>query len=208
MGMDSFVGIFALLFAAAISVRAYLVYRKNGRLPVILNSGDAAHDYVHKVLAGIIVLEGISILMFRLQALSANLTNDPETTFCLFLGPIRSIETPTVQFFGLVIAYLGLLWTVVAQHQMGQDWRIGIDVKHETSLVTRGLYTRSRHPIYLGFIVISIGLFFAVPNVVSLVCAVLTTVVLPIEARLEEEFLLSRHGDTYREYLAHTRRWI
>jgi protein-S-isoprenylcysteine O-methyltransferase Ste14 len=97
---------------------------------------------------------------------------------------------------------------VVAQHQMGQDWRIGIDVKHKTSLVTRGLYTTSRHPIYLGFIVITIGLFFAVPNVVSLVCAVLLTVVLSIEARLEEQFLLSRHGDIYREYLAHTRRWI
>ena len=208
MNMDSLVSIFALLFATAISVRAYLVYRKNGRLPVILNSGDAAHDYIHKVLAGIFVLEGINILMFRLQALSAYLTNNPELTFYLFLGPIRSIETPTAQFFGLVIAYLGLLWVVVAQHQMGQDWRIGIDVKHETSLVTHGLYTTSRHPIYLGFIVITIGLFFAVPNVVSLVCAVLTTVVLSIEARLEEKFLLSRHGYTYREYLEQTRRWI
>jgi len=208
MDMDRAVGIFALLFAAAISVRVYLIYRKIGRLPVILNSGDVAHDYVHKVLAGIIVLEGINILMFRSQVLSSDLTNNSEPAFYLFLGPIRSIETPTVQFFGLVFAYLGLLWTVVAQHQMGQDWRIGIDVKHETSLVTRGLYTTSRHPIYLGVIVISIGLFFAVPNVVSLVCAVLTTVVLSIEARLEEEFLLSRHGDTYREYLAHTRRWI
>ncbi len=208
MEMDRLVGIFGLLFAAAISLRVYLVYRKTGRVPVILSSDDAAHDYIHKVLAGIFVLEAINVLTFRLQALYDYVAAGQAPALYAYLGPFRSLETPAVQVAGLAMAYLGLLWSIAAQHQMGRDWRIGIDFEHKTSLVTRGLYSASRHPIYLGFIVICIGLFCATPNVLTLICAVLVTIVLSVEARLEEAFLLSLHGDAYQQYLARTRRWI
>ena len=128
--------------------------------------------------------------------------------FYNYLGPFHALETPEFRILGLVLCYLGLLWSAISQSQMGKDWRVGIDDKNETSLVTRGLYKISRHPIYLGFMVITVGLFFALANVVSLLCAVMTIVILSIEARLEEEFLLSRHGLIYKDYLARTRRWL
>ncbi len=208
MDLDRLVGIFGLLFVIAIATRVYLVYRENGHLPVTLRTGDTAHDFVHKILAGIILMQAVNILIFRTQALSGSLTGGSPEIFYRFLVPIHALETSSVQGFGLLLAYLGLLWVVIAQFQMGKDWRVGNDPKHETSLVTRGLYGRLRHPIYSGFIVISIGLFFAVPNVVTLVCAVLTIFVLSIEARLEEDFQLTRHGDAYKAYLSKTRRWI
>jgi len=208
MDLDPLVSIFGLLFAIAIAVRVYLVFRENGHLPVSVKTGDTAHDFVHKILAAIIALQAINILIFRMQDWLSHLTGKPSVAFHRFLGPIQVFETSTIQFVGLLLAYFGLLWTVVAQSQMGKDWRVGNDVKHETALVTRGFYGKLRHPIYLGFIVISIGLFFAVPNVVTLVCAVLTIVVLSIEARLEEDFQLSRHGDAYKSYLSKTRRWV
>ena len=208
MSLDRLVGIFGLLFAAAIVVRVCLVYRETGRVPVILKSDDAAHDYIHKILAGIFVLEGINILVFRQQAFFGDADEGAAPGLYAWLGPIHVLETPALKIAGLAMAYSGLLWSVAAQHQMGRDWRIGIDFGNETGLVTGGLYRLSRHPIYLGFIVICIGLFFATPNIVTLLCAVLTTVILSVEARLEEAFLLSVHGDPYKEYLAKTRRWI
>ncbi len=208
MDLDHLVGIFGLLFVVAIAARVYLVYRENGRLPVTLKTGDTAHDFVHKILAGIVSMQAINILIFRAQGLSGSLIGGSPETFYRFLVPLHALETTTVQGIGLLLSYLGLLWVVIAQNQMGKDWRVGNNPKHETSLVTRGLYGRLRHPIYSGFIVISIGLFFAVPNVVTLVCAVLTVIVLSIEARLEEDFQLTRHGDAYKDYLSTTRRWI
>ncbi len=208
MGMDRLVGVFGLLFAALIVLRVVLVYRKTGRVPIILNSADAAHDYIHKVLAGIFVLEAINILAFRLPAIYDQAGAGQAPKLYAYLGPFHSLETSALQAAGLTMAYSGLLWCAMAQHQMGRDWRVGIDFEHETSLVTRGLYRVSRHPIYLGFIVICAGLFCATPNVLTLVCAVLATIILAVEARLEEAFLLSRHGKTYEQYLARTRRWI
>ena len=208
MGMDRLVGIFGLLFAVLIALRVLLVYRETGRMPILLNSGDAAHDYIHKVLAGIFVLEAANILAFRLPALTGHANAGEARKLYSYLGPFHSLETPALQAAGLAMAYLGLAWSVTAQHQMGRDWRIGIDYDHKTSLVTRGLYRVTRHPIYLGFMVICAGLFCATPNVLTLICAVLAMIILSVEARLEEAFLLSLHGQPYKQYLARTRRWI
>ncbi|MCH9765218.1 MAG: isoprenylcysteine carboxylmethyltransferase family protein, partial [Alphaproteobacteria bacterium] len=107
---------------------------------------------------------------------------------------------------GLILAYGGLIWSVVAQAQMGKYWLAGIDA--DNTLVQHGLYSISRHPIYIGFMAIALGLFLAVPNVLSLFCALLTFIMLSIEARLEEQFLIARDGEPYRAYLKRTRRWL
>jgi len=208
MDIDRLIGIFGLVFVVAIAARVFLVYRQNGYLPVIFGNPGSTHDYVHKVLAGILLLEALNILFFRLHALPLIVPGGSQSTMYRFLCPIHGLEFPTLKIFGLVIAYLGLFWSVIAQTQMGKDWRVGIDEEHDTSLVTQGLYGNSRHPIYVGFMVVTIGIFLALPNIASLVCVVLTIVVLSIEARLEEEFLLSRHGEQYRDYLSRTRRWV
>lgn len=207
--MDRMVGIFGLLFAVVIAVRIILVYRKTGVLPLILRSNDEAHDFVHSVLAIIIALQALNIIAFRLQALRDTNLGLPLYQLYSFLGPLPALHGPAYQAFGLGLAFGGLLWSVIGQQQMGKEWRIGFAKAHDkTELVTHGLYARSRHPIYSGFILIAWGLFLATPNILTLILAVLTIVILAIEARLEEAYLLSLHGEPYREYLSRTRRWM
>ncbi len=206
MTLDRLVGIFGLVFIAALMVRVYLVRRQIGRMPVIFRHADAARDFVHKVLFAIFLAEAINIALFRLQALDAYLTSTTWQSAYRYLGPINTLDTSTVQVIGLILAYGGLTWCVIAQAQMGKDWRAGIDA--DNKLVVHGLYAVCRHPIYLGFMTITFGLFLAAPTVLSLFCAVLTFIVLSIEARLEEGFLIARDGDPYRAYLKRTRRWL
>ncbi|MCH9808229.1 MAG: isoprenylcysteine carboxylmethyltransferase family protein [Alphaproteobacteria bacterium] len=208
MSTDNLIGLFGLLFIAAIIVRVTIVYRQTGNLPVVFGATDSAHDFIHRILVAAICLEAVNILAHRFQAFSAWWSTSPELTIFAFTGPLQSLETPTIKAAGLLIAYAGLAWSVTAQHQMGADWRVGIDTKTRTSLVTLGLYKISRHPIYLGFMVIGVGLFLAVPTMVSLIAATMFIVALPIQARLEEEYLLTCHGNAYRHYLANSRRWI
>lgn len=206
--MDRLVGILGLMFVVAIGVRVLVVYRQTGRLPVILNTGDAAHDFIHRVLACIIALQALNIIAFRLQVFDNGLLGLPVAHIYAMLHPFPALETPTLRITGLVLAFAGLAWSVLAQHQMGDNWRVGFDAGDDQNLVMRGLYARIRHPIYTGFIVISIGLFLAVPNALSLVLAVMTPVVLAIEARLEEAFLTAQHGDAYANYMNRTKRWV
>lgn len=201
MNLDRLVGIFGLLFAGAIIARYMIVSGRIRRSPVSIGGGDSAHDFVHRMLALIILMQAVNIALFRLQ------TYAPSLGLYAKLAPIDSLRTEAIQALGLALAYGGLVWSVAAQSQMGANWRIGND-RSGAELVKGGLYSISRHPIYVGFMAIAAGLFLATPNVLTLLCAVMTFVVLPITARLEEEFQASRHGDVYRAYCARTRRWL
>ena len=202
MILDRLVGIFGVLFVAAIAARIYLVSKKIDRSPVAPVSGGTAHDYVHKLLAVVIALQALNIIAYRLQEFM------PDVPLYAAFIPLSALQTLEVQALGLALAFLGLAWSVVAQTQMGRSWRIGNHEQDDTELIRHGLYTVSRHPIYIGFMTIAVGIFLATPNVLSLLCAVLTLVVLSILARMEEEFQVLRHGAAYREFMSRTRRWI
>lgn len=89
------------------------------------------------------------------------------------------------------------------------SWRIGIDEKSSSSpLIQHGLFGISRNPLFLGMIVMLVGLFFTVPTAVTLMVTVLGIVLIQIQVRLEEAFLLQRYGKAYREYQSHVHRWI
>lgn len=101
-----------------------------------------------------------------------------------------------------------LAWMVVAQAQMGESWRIGIDEEHRTPLVRKGVFDLSRNPIFLGMMLTLAGLFLVIPNAVTLLALVLGAVLIQIQVRLEEEFLSRTHGEEYAEYRREVSRWL
>ena len=74
--------------------------------------------------------------------------------------------------------------------------------------VTRGVYKFSRHPMYFsGFLmIISVGISCA--SWVVLLLAVIWIVFWRIAVPAEERFLIDMYGDSYREYMDRTPRWI
>jgi protein-S-isoprenylcysteine O-methyltransferase Ste14 len=113
-----------------------------------------------------------------------------------------------MQWAGVGLLGLSLIWTVIAQYQMGESWRIGIDQDHTTALIHRGLFRISRNPIFVGMITTLLGLFFVIPNAVTLVILVTGVAVIAIQVRLEEAYLFELHGDDYAKYRRRVRRWL
>lgn len=74
--------------------------------------------------------------------------------------------------------------------------------------VTRGIYRISRHPIYLSGFLLYAGTGIACASWIVLLFAVLWIVFFHIVVPAEERFLLEKYGDSYREYLKSTPRWI
>ena len=91
---------------------------------------------------------------------------------------------------------------------MGNSWRIGIDSEHRTELVRSGVFKISRNPIFVGMMVTLLGLFFTIPNMVTLITLLVGVILIGIQVRLEEEYLTKTHGDNYIEYSRNVRRWI
>lgn len=74
--------------------------------------------------------------------------------------------------------------------------------------LTGGLYRYSRHPVYITQIVFFAGIGIATASWVFLLFTVLRTISSLMLAAPEERFCLEKYGDSYREYIKRTPRWL
>jgi protein-S-isoprenylcysteine O-methyltransferase Ste14 len=109
---------------------------------------------------------------------------------------------------GVVLALLAawLVWR--GQEDMAASWRIGIDPQERTGLVTGGIYRFCRNPIYLGLQLALAAFCLLLPGYLALGLLGLGVVLLHVQARLEEDHLLARHGADYAAYCARVGRFL
>jgi protein-S-isoprenylcysteine O-methyltransferase Ste14 len=102
---------------------------------------------------------------------------------------------------GLLLGLLGFGVTIVAQLHMGDSWRVGVAEREKTSLVTAGLFSMVRNPIFTGMLLLTAGLFCMAPNVMSLAAFVTSLLGVEIQVRrVEEPYLIRIHGEPYLSY--------
>lgn len=75
-------------------------------------------------------------------------------------------------------------------------------------LVTKGTYRISRNPVCLSGFLGDVGIGVACASWVFLLYAVVDIILMHISVGVEERFLLEKYGDTYKEYMNRTPRWI
>jgi protein-S-isoprenylcysteine O-methyltransferase Ste14 len=186
-----------LYFSTAFFWRSYIVWRRTGVNPFVLGKTDSAHDFIGRVFK---IIFALTIMVVIIYSASARLYN--------YLMPIAWLQSYSFQVLGLILLLLSLIWTLLAQSQMGNSWRIGVDTEHETALVRKGVFKLSRNPIFLGMIMTLLGLFLIIPNAITLLVLVLGTVIIQVQVRLEEEHLTRLHKESYLDYQRCARRWI
>jgi protein-S-isoprenylcysteine O-methyltransferase Ste14 len=119
-----------------------------------------------------------------------------------------SFLTPLTLTLGIALVILGYAATLWCYTSMGDTWRIGVNRNEKTSLVTRGPYRVIRHPIYGFQIVMLAGAALLLPTIFSLLILAIHFVCVQAKAADEESYLLSVHGETYRDYLNRTGRLL
>lgn len=68
-------------------------------------------------------------------------------------------------------------------------------------LITHGMYAQVRHPLYSGFLALTIGLALAVPMYETRFLLVIALAVISVYIPKEEEALVIRYRRKYREYM-------
>lgn len=199
--MESFLSVFLLpyfvvYFFAAFVWLPYRTWKRTGLNPYALGTSDTAYDYIGVVfratLITIVLVVFIYVFFSDLYA---------------YVTPIVWLQHPILAIIGISLLVISCVWTLVAQAQMGDSWRIGIDTTHATPLVQNGVFRWSRNPIFLGMRVTLLGFFLVLPNAVTLAILLVGDILIQIQVRLEEEHLSRMHGERYRAYTQHTRRW-
>lgn len=188
---------FIVYFGIAFVVKSVIVAKRIGKNPLVLPKDDSAYGLIGFYFKLTMILMFVYVLLFALVP----------TLYDKFL-PIFQLETLAIKYAGLGLLVFALIWTIIAQRDMKNSWRIGIDTEKKTELITTGLFQFSRNPIFFGMIVSLVGLFLTTPNALTGLFGILGYILIQIQIRLEEDFLAGQHGQEYTDYKRKARRLI
>lgn len=190
------VGIFLFIMATKIF---YLRLRRNVN-PIAIGGGKKGIVLAVEVisLAGLLVWM-MEVLLYALHS-----------RFRIFAPPldVQLSSSQPVKLVGVVLVFLGLALFAMAYVSFGDSWRVGFDVKSPGALVTRGVFSISRNPIYLSLDLWFVGIFFINGTLIFLVFALLTLAAMHWQILQEEAFLLNLYGQPYRDYCGRTARYV
>jgi protein-S-isoprenylcysteine O-methyltransferase Ste14 len=112
----------------------------------------------------------------------------------------RPSWTP-LRLAGLALAIFGFTMLTIARFQLGNAFSV---TPQANMLVTRGIYSRIRHPVYVFSAIGIAGLFLYLdlPRLLVLLVAIIPMQV--VRARREERVLDARFGEEYRTYKHNT----
>lgn len=164
---------------------------------VMANSTSSIQKYMDQLINFLTAYAIIIIILHSLQIQIGSL-----------FGRIEAISSVLFDIIGFLTGLAGLSLCLYAQVKMGNSWRVGIDEKVKTDLITTGLYKYIRNPTYLGLFMLNIGVWLVWPTWTIFLLNIIFILFLDIQVRCEEDYLYSIHGNKYIEYKKRTKRYL
>jgi protein-S-isoprenylcysteine O-methyltransferase Ste14 len=126
----------------------------------------------------------------------------------LVVPVVRTIPSPW-HVLGIVPLAVGIVLNLIADNAFR---RVGTTVKpfqQSTALVTRGAYGISRHPMYLGYVLILVGAGVMLARLTPfLVIPIFAVLMDRVFIRVEEQMLEETFRQAWASYKARVRRWL
>jgi len=120
-----------------------------------------------------------------------------------------SVPIPTwLRWCGFPLLGFGGFLVVWTFRNLGKNLTDTVVTRNDHSLVTTGPYRYVRHPFYLAGIVSNLGGSLMTANWFLLLLGLVPLGFLVVRTRIEEEKLIDRFGDDYRDYMARTGRFL
>lgn len=121
--------------------------------------------------------------------------------FAFVIYRFASLPWTPLRIVGLILMIAAIVLLTIARRQLGTSFSITPQVKH---LVTRGIYSRIRNPIYVFSSLALMGLFLYMQKPYLLLILLVLIPLQIIRARAESRLLEEHFGDDYRRYKAST----
>ena len=145
------------------------------------------------ILAKILVL--VNLIFLLLKGLKINVHR--------IFAPIEFIDIIALAFLiiGAVILFLSTI-------RLNNDLVFGLSSSENHKLQTRGVFSMSRHPFYLGFIFILFSSCLFNPNYLNILAFIGAWIIHHFIMIKEEQFLSLQYGEEYREYAKRVKRYF
>lgn len=126
----------------------------------------------------------------------------------LFFAPVLP-RTNWMAFSGAFIIILGISLFVWARRVLGTNYSGHVAVKEGQELVQNGPYRLLRHPAYMGYFLMALGIGLGYSSIAGLI--VIFVLLLPVmvyRINVEERMLAGHFREAYYEYARRTKRFV
>jgi protein-S-isoprenylcysteine O-methyltransferase Ste14 len=120
---------------------------------------------------------------------------------CLLVPGVSDSPWTAVRSCGAILAVIGFAFVFAARMQLGKSFSVR---PLATELVTHGLYSRIRHPIYVFVDVMFFGLILALHLPWLFLILPLVMAVQAVQAHQEAKVLHEKFGQRYLDYRRRT----
>ena len=128
--------LYIILFLLSILSLVIRVKKTTGVFPIIQNK-PGVYGFVDRLVT-------IAYVLVIANAITFITNYAPISVF----NPLITLETMLLQYIGTALIGIALSLMYLAQLQMKESWRIGVDTQNEIELINKGLFRYFRHPIY------------------------------------------------------------
>lgn len=118
----------------------------------------------------------------------------PLAVFVMLLGPK---PWNWAHWLGLALAVPALVLLLVARFQLGKSFSITPQARQ---LVTHGIYSKIRNPIYFFGEIVMVGFFMVLHRPILLVVPAIMAPIQIMRVRKESKVLEEKFGEEYRQY--------
>ena len=117
--------------------------------------------------------------------------------------------SPWIMWAALPVFIIGLVIRWKAQQTLAKQWSFTLETLDCHRLVKSGIYSYTRHPIYVSLILWAMAQPLLLQNFIAGLGGVISVILIwAIRVPLEEEMMIETFGEEYRQYMAHTGRFF
>lgn len=123
--------------------------------------------------------------------------------------PVKELFFSPITYLGIIALAIGIIIVLFCADLFRQKNTTIKPFQESSYLVTEGLFNYSRNPIYLGMVIILMGVWIYLGSLTPVfIIPIFTWLIQEIFIKAEELMLEEKFGESYQEYKATVRRWI
>ncbi len=189
-----------VLFLLIILMKTMFLRLRRNINPIVIGGGKRGLVLIVEVVAfTALVLWMIEVILYAVHS---------EFHISPWPFDVVVINSYLLKVAGAILIITGLVLFSLAYVSFGDSWRVGFDVKTPGALVTSGIFSVTRNPIYLSLDLWFIGIFLINGTLNFLILAGLALAVQHWQILQEEAFLTNLYGQPYRDYCGRTGRYV
>ncbi len=193
-----FMVFFLIQFVLMVAIRGYYGWKSPDRKKSLRERTKGLAKYEGRLSLILLIMLGI----FMLVALVLYL-------FYPTLFPGLVLLLPDwLRWIGVIIGFISLILLWWVHSTLGRAFSKALTIQEKHRVVNDGPYRRVRHPMYTVLLIYFLTWFLISANILFLICWLLNLGFIFARMPKEEDMLIAKFGDEYREYMQRTGRLI